>query len=308
MKRFNAPLPGWVTIALIVLSVSLSAAAATPTLYGQLISNASVTPSPAVTGFYGEAVVAQATGAPTAQPGNLGVTGAVWTNTGFIAGPTTPRTVGNMVLELNGADIVLGCYGSSQTCPLELYLNGTGSGRTLAIEGNSTQTLFIPASSTQPFTFNNAANTVANVVIPNAGGLESDTSGSTTLSYVPPVYTAAGAAVAGTEHIAHITGTFSASTGACGPESSGYYCATVTISGAAAFSSGGTCCTSPPSYSCTDGAWGTADSTGYWVDNHVTGGSVILVWMAASSPNTLYVGTSDSGHASSAFAFDCIGT
>lgn len=63
-------------------------------------------------------------------------------------------------------------------------------------------TIFIPVSSTQPFKFTNAANNLNNVVLPDAGGLEIDPliNSLNTLSYVPVVYTPAGAIVANTEH------------------------------------------------------------------------------------------------------------
>jgi hypothetical protein len=86
-------------------------------------------------------------------------------------------------------------------------------------------TAFTPASSTQPFKFTNAVNTVNNFEILDAGGVLATTGGSTTASYLPPCYTAAGAAVAGTLHI--VQGTFVGTGGS----------ANLTLSGAAAFTS-----------------------------------------------------------------------
>lgn len=125
-----------------------------------------------------------------------------------------------------------------------------------------------------------------------------------TNSYVPPVYTASGGAVASTEHIVHVTGTFNSTLGACGPLTSNYYCATVTLSGAAAFSSGGTAFSVPPSFSCNFGAWIASTYAGYWF----TGTSFGPVYMAASTPNTLYVATQQTSAAGNAFIFDCEGT
>lgn len=110
--------------------------------------------------------------------------------------------------------------------PGTLTVNGT----TLTVDAMEIMvaaggTNFIPASAGQPFQFTNAANTQNNFKILDAGGVQATTSGSSTLSYLPPVYTAAGAAVASTAHI--VTGTFTGTGGSV----------TVTFSGAAAFSS-----------------------------------------------------------------------
>jgi hypothetical protein len=111
--------------------------------------------------------------------------------------------------------------------------NGTGQVN-LGVMGASGASIYLaaaataltPASSTQPFKFTNAANTVNNFEILDAGGIQGCTSASSTLSYLPPVYTAAGAAVASTLHI--VQGTF-AGTGSV---------VTFSLTGAAAFTSG----------------------------------------------------------------------
>jgi hypothetical protein len=102
-----------------------------------------------------------------------------------------------------------------------------GFGSPIAIASvNASQTLFTPAGSTRPFVFANAAGTVSNVIFPNAGGIQTIQTGvNSVLSYVPPTFTAAGAAVASTLHA--VVGTVTA----------GGASTTVTFSGPSAFTS-----------------------------------------------------------------------
>lgn len=117
---------------------------------------------------------------------------------------------------------LFGIAGQNATGQVNLGYDGA-SGASIYLGAAGTN--FTPASSTQPFKFTNAANTVNNFEILDAGGVMGNTSASTTLSYLPPVYTAAGAAVASTAHI--VIGSF-VGTGAG---------VNITLSGAAAFSS-----------------------------------------------------------------------
>ena len=119
---------------------------------------------------------------------------------------------------------LFGIAGQNATGQVNLGYDGA-SGASIYLGAAGTN--FTPASSTQPFKFTNAANTVNNFEILDAGGVMGNTSASTTLSYLPPVYTAAGAAVASTVHIVFGTGS---------SDARGYYTFTL-FSGAAAFSS-----------------------------------------------------------------------
>jgi hypothetical protein len=102
-----------------------------------------------------------------------------------------------------------------------------GASGLASLQTNATQTEFIPASSTQPFVFANAAGSAANLTINNAGGALLAPSGSSTQGNLPPVYAVAGTAFGNNVHI--VTGQ-ALSVGGTGA-------ATITLSGSAAFAS-----------------------------------------------------------------------
>ena len=137
------------------------------------------------------------------------------------------------------------------------------------------------------------------VTNPSFNMASSAASGST-YSYMPPVFTASGTAVGQTEHMVRVTGTLSASTETCGPLT-GVYCGVVTLTGAAAFTSGGTAWTVAPSYTCGPLGWNYSVFTGWW-------GSGNLLYMEPSAPNTLYFnGGGGAGAPSSQYTYDCEG-
>lgn len=80
-------------------------------------------------------------------------------------------------------------------------------------------------SSSGGFRVINFADTLDNIIAPDSGGLETRASGQSTNTYVPPVYTSAGAAAASTLHLVNDTVTASGNT------------TTITLSGAAVYSS-----------------------------------------------------------------------
>lgn len=220
-SKVNKPLPGWMT--LVLICGALSANAAVPLYTGRVVAAASASPSAvpltvaaasaqfadvadfcstlacaskyawidsagslnalaaspsaSFSGQNGPVVVAQATGAPTAQPGNVDING---------------------FLLVKGAEIMVAA--------------GT--------------TNVIPASAGQPFNVSNAANTENNLQVNNNGGVQATTTGSSTLGFLSPVYTAAGASTVGTLHGVLTTCAFAGTT-SC----------TVTLTGAAVFSS-----------------------------------------------------------------------
>jgi hypothetical protein len=95
------------------------------------------------------------------------------------------------------------------------------SGASIYLTGSGTN--FTPATGTN-FLFSNAANTINNFEILDAGGVLGHTSASTTLSYLPPVYNPGGTAVASTLHMV---------IGSCGATTVSP--CTVSLSGAAVF-------------------------------------------------------------------------
>lgn len=103
----------------------------------------------------------------------------------------------------------------------------------LAVDASASNV--IPASASKPFNVSNAANTVNNFQVVDAGGSVTDNAGSTILGYIPPFYTAAGATSNG--HMHGVVGqcTFAAST-VC----------VVALSGAAQFSSTTYACSTTP--------------------------------------------------------------
>lgn len=254
------------------------------------VVNTSAAPSfGGVPSWTGALPVAQGgTGATTLAGANIAVTNA---NNNF----TVPQTVNGVITSGAGnnfASYAWGC-GSVNGC-----FSAAASGGT-AIGG------IIPSLYELGVTgVNNFWNIDTSGNTAQRGTLEAASASGNTISYLPPVYTASGGAVASTEHIVHVTGTFNSTLGACGPLTSNYYCATVTLSGAAAFSSGGTAFSVPPSFSCNFGAWIASTYAGYWF----TGTSFGPVYMAASTPNTLYVATQQTSAAGNAFIFDCEGT
>lgn len=137
-----------------------------------VVANAAVTPNPAVTGANGEVAVAQATAAPTAQPGNINVSGSTIANKVCSGGLTSicgTAAVGALVSALSGTTGVV-------------YLMGGGNTRFLFYDGTE--------------------------YILNGAPLEAGT----TSGYVAPVYTSAGAITASTLHAVLGTCAFAATT------------------------------------------------------------------------------------------------
>lgn len=73
MKNFLKPASLWLVV-FIIVTMTVVVRAAAPWFYGNVVTSAAVTPSPAQTGYYGMPSIVQATAAPTAQPGYLNVT------------------------------------------------------------------------------------------------------------------------------------------------------------------------------------------------------------------------------------------
>lgn len=122
--------------------------------------------------------------------------------------------------------------------------------------------------------------TAANVLVVHGGAP----------SYVPPVYTPSGAAVASTLHAVFLSGSFAGTQSAnCGAFSNDY-CATVTLSGAAAFSAFSS--SSPPPFAC-GGGFSQVQGTGYFAGYFSNAGSgFVAVSVSSAAPNTLYIASS----------------
>jgi hypothetical protein len=123
-----------------------------------------------------------------------------------------------------------------------------------------------------------------------------------TMGFVPPVYTAAGAATASTLHTVFVTATLSASAVNAGPFTGlNFYTATVTLSGSAAF-------TSATSFTAEGGATYLAGFT-YWeaiIGLPSVANNVVVAW---NSGGTLYIGVDvGSGAASLLVSFYLTGS
>lgn len=171
------------------------------------------------------------------------------------------------------------------------FKNTNGTAQLLVQAG---QTTVVPPGTAQPFVVSNAANTVANLQVNDAGGIAATTTGSTTLGNVGPAYTSAGAAVSGNWHKVFITGTTSSSTMSCGNFGT-VFCATFALTGAARFTTYGGSAVTPPSFACGPG-WITGPT---YIANLASGQAE-----TTATTNTIYVTSSG---ASAAFAFTCEG-
>lgn len=145
-SKINSPLPGWLT--LILLCGTLTAHAALPSFSASWITaNAAATPSPAVTGFYGPAVIAQATAAPTAQPGTIKTIGPI--SGGGLITTFNANTAAGLVTAFGSG------YGIANNA-------STGAGEQDFYTGNS-------LGRTAAFYYNNAGTGTLSSFINNAG-------------------------------------------------------------------------------------------------------------------------------------------
>jgi hypothetical protein len=199
-SKINSPLPGWLT--LILLCGTLTAHAALPSFSASWITaNAAATPSPAVTGFYGPAVIAQATAAPTAQPGGINVTKGITSGTLF----------SNIVGTTNN-DYQWMCAAASTICDLGQNSSASFagvSGSVLCINNgtNASGGVFTCLDISGDWGATSYNTTHAEV---NQNGTIFGSSNGAASTYLPPVYTAAGVAVASTLH--GVFGTWTCST------------------------------------------------------------------------------------------------
>lgn len=132
-------------------------------------------------------------------------------------------------------------------------------------------------SATGPLASSGGATPVISITAaPSFGGPVAATSSGSTSSYVPPLYTIAGAAIASTAHEVKASGSCSSSSATAGPFTG--YTATVSLTNAAQFSSVSTSATSLEV-----GGGATLAANNYWLQNF---GTFAVEW---STGTTLYV-------------------
>lgn len=275
-SKINKPLPGWLTL---MLLCGVAVSAAVPTYTGIIVAAASASPSAVpltVAGttsqFANIAQVCQASSCndPYFFVGNTGQVEAIVTPSASpgvipVIQPTnlpSPQSAvaGAISFKVTNGDVTFGG-------------NGTAAGFNIFLGAGGTN--IVPESSSQPFQFANAANTNNNVRFPDANGVMTEASPGATLTYVPPTYTAAGAAVASTLH--GVFGTDSITTPCTTPIPTLCGVFTETLSGAAVFASS-------TSYSCSAiNTSPTANGVVVIFPSNVSGSSVSFAYYATGT-------------------------
>ena len=141
---FGRPAPLWalsLTWAAMLAGIGVAAA---PWTYGQIVSSAAITPSPAPTGYYGPAVIAQATAAPTAQTGYINLNGGATfgqvTDSGATASTlasfSSGKVLGSTTASTFGLAPVYNSTGTLQTAStlhVSIMTAGTGTSVTCTV-------------------------------------------------------------------------------------------------------------------------------------------------------------------------------